>query len=613
MKGKLTRSSTCGSLRFPPNLCCVECEPSITRALQKGTQPKSIKKCHRPWLPKWGNHREIEKVMVFKKANAFLGIDIDEGDILIDTYLYKESNGNIVKELVTNTPPVNSAANESQVEILECTIPPIILPPSQEIHNESSITSDNNNNFLQSQSQSESESQTDSFQDKNRRSVSTGKDAFLKEIICRSNKQDVTVTIPTTHELVHVSHLARLEAKAKNYDKLMRELSRKKYKGSKMGDAMLGLGASLIPQAGYAGYASVIPFVVGNIFQNAGVPIDTTKIVMSSPSKEKIRKCVTENAVDTILLIQASLKMNNHVYISSDKGNKKGNKNLAKFICWYDVKLNEVKKFLLDVDCTDENTKDITDAIVHALRRTFSSGTAIVIRGQCTDSGGGGTKAALARSLAARNLSHPNYLVGTCSLHNLQTGLRNAVESVLGEGGQNNEGEYVMNVMQLLHGAYNIQNWQETEELKELWTYVQQEEIAHELFKKLEEPVLTRWWLVGACASSFKAHIGTWTKICRAIRNSAKSGSASSKIASCTLNLIHNKCIINDLHLLVGFHEFFLNTHFNFFQEADPMVANSTSFIARHVTVRFFLMDQDIMKIENEYDNISHFMIIRDH
>ena len=68
-----------------------------------------------------------------------------------------------------------------------------------------------------------------------------------------------------------------------------------------MVDAMLGLGASLIPQAGYAGYANVIPFVVGNIFQNAGVPIDTTKIVMSSPSKEKIRKCVTENVVDTIL------------------------------------------------------------------------------------------------------------------------------------------------------------------------------------------------------------------------------------------------------------------------------------------------------------------------
>ena len=126
--------------------------------------------------------------MVFKKANAFLGIDIDEGDILIDTYLYKESNCNLVKDLAKNTPPVNSAVNELHVEIWECTSPPVVLPPSQALDNDSSITSDNNNNFIQSQSQNESDSQTDSFQDKNRRSVSTGKDAFLREYTDRINK-----------------------------------------------------------------------------------------------------------------------------------------------------------------------------------------------------------------------------------------------------------------------------------------------------------------------------------------------------------------------------------------------------------------------------------------
>ena len=53
-----------------------------------------------------------------------------------------------------------------------------------------------------------------------------------------------------------------------------------------------------------------------------------------------------------------------------------------------------------------------------------------------------------------------HYLVGTCTLHNLQTGLRNAVEAVFGESGQNEKGEYHMNVMQMIYGAYNIQNWQ---------------------------------------------------------------------------------------------------------------------------------------------------------
>ena len=55
------------------------------------------------------------------------------------------------------------------------------------------------------------------------------------------------------------------------------------------------------------------------------------------------------------------------------------------------------------------------------------------------------------------------YLVTTCALHNLQTCLRNSVVNVLGEGGMKDKGEPLMNVMQMLHGAYNLQNWQEDE------------------------------------------------------------------------------------------------------------------------------------------------------
>ena len=36
-----------------------------------------------------------------------------------------------------------------------------------------------------------------------------------------------------------------------------------------------------------------------------------------------------------------------------------------------------------------------------------------------------------------------------------------------------------------------------------------------------------------------------------------------------------NKIIINDMHLLVTFHESFLFTHFQFFQNNDPAIKNS--------------------------------------
>ena len=148
---------------------------------------------------------------------------------------------------------------------------------------------------------------------------------------------------------------------------------------------------------------------------------------------------------------------------------------------------------------------------------------------------------------------------------------------MLGEGGMNEKKEPVMNVMQMLHGAYNLQNWQEDSELKQLWTHLTAD-AANETFKKLEEPIMTRWWLVGACACSFKKSMATWRKICKAIRNSAPGGSASSKIASCTLNFIDSPIIINDLHLMCFFHEAFLFKHFKFLQLTDKWSSKTQVF-----------------------------------
>ena len=68
-----------------------------------------------------------------------------------------------------------------------------------------------------------------------------------------------------------------------------------------------------------------------------------------------------------------------------------------------------------------------------------------------------------------------------------------------------------------------------------------------------------------------------------------------------------NKCIINDLHLLVVFNENFLYPHFKFFQETDPKLKKSCSFLARHVTVWFYLMWEDRIQKENETEDIILF------
>eukprot|EP00957_Ditylum_brightwellii_P159601 12149159-Ditylum_brightwellii.AAC.1 len=111
----------------------------------------------------------------------------------------------------------------------------------------------------------------------------------------------------------------------------------------------------------------------------------------------------------------------------------------------------------------------------------------------------------------------------------------------------------------MFHWAYAIQNWQEEAELKELWKYIADVNKEGNKFCKFDEPVLTWWWLVGTCTTSFKDSMQQWKRICATIQNSAPLQSASYKIASCTTNLINNAAIINDLELLVAYHKSFID------------------------------------------------------
>ena len=65
----------------------------------------------------------------------------------------------------------------------------------------------------------------------------------------------------------------------------------------------------------------------------------------------------------------------------------------------------------MDCDCVEEDIKDIYKGIKHSLSRFFD-GLNITLKDQCTDSGGGGTKFALAREIASPNMNANNYLVG---------------------------------------------------------------------------------------------------------------------------------------------------------------------------------------------------------
>ena len=91
----------------------------------------------------------------------------------------------------------------------------------------------------------------------------------------------------------------------------------------------------MVPHAVISGVGTVSPMAVRKILANAGIPFDADKIVDSLPGQDTFGHTVIKNAADTIILTKSSIKLNPYVFISCDKGNTKGKKNLEKYLCWY--------------------------------------------------------------------------------------------------------------------------------------------------------------------------------------------------------------------------------------------------------------------------------------
>ena len=99
------------------------------------------------------------------------------------------------------------------------------------------------------------------------------------------------------------------------------------------------------------------------------------------PSHTHIKKMVENNVVSSVMLTREAIRKKKYIYICADKGNKKGNKNLPKFICWYDLDDEKVKTSMIDCNCTDESIKDIPRALRHSIARIFPDDILVEMHG----------------------------------------------------------------------------------------------------------------------------------------------------------------------------------------------------------------------------------------
>jgi hypothetical protein len=198
----------------------------------------------------------------------------------------------------------------------------------------------------------------------------------------------------------------------------------------------------------------MIPLFAAGTLIDAGVlaKAKVSAFFKSYPSETYLRDLVFAFAAENMYHLGEKIK-NVRVFLSCDKGNKRGISHFVKILSWYDRKSFSVTKQLLDIDASEGTTDDCGDAIAASLKKIGS----VQLQGQTTDSGGGGVLDGLHKAIEARQLVRPDYVVASCSLHNLQLSIANPIKQTMGDGGLEKK-----NVMQLLHSVHDLQEAMET-------------------------------------------------------------------------------------------------------------------------------------------------------
>ena len=269
---------------------------------------------------------------------------------------------------------------------------------------------------------------------------------------------------------------------------------------------------------------------------------------------------------------------------------------------------------LIDVDAAGGTSNDAAAAIAHSLKGKLPAVQPLILAGTASDSGGGGTGESLLASLRGEGCADENTRWLPCSLHNVQTPLRNAVEEVFGKGGSVErvlEGgkkvqDYLINAMQLMNGIHNIFSYLDIEVLKLAWEHANERLGTNVLFHKITNPVLTRWWLVGTTACELDEHWEIWKVVMEGLVNLPKgkddnnnSGNVVRDIAAANVNLMTFDEIRADIKIIGALHTYFVFPHFAFLQGGDPVTFNKAGYQGRLIAERYFLMHQDLSACEN--------------
>ena len=482
--------------------------------------------------------------------------------------------------------------------------------------------------------------------------VATTEDKKLKAITfmvvpVKSQGRNLNIKIPTTHRIIPYNLLKRYEKDSATLSAVRKKLRASKHTASAFGQALCSIGLAAVPNLALKAAMCLLPVLLCAVLEDAGLfesKFKLVKFAKAFPSDNCYRTMMQRTAAMDTMALGYNLRRYRHVYLSSDKGNKKGVGHFVKCLSWFnfDADMLKVQKQLLDNDASDGKTVECARAIKASLGKVSHGETDALLNGSASDSGGGGVLDDLAEKLQAEGVcdTTESYLVSNCTLHATQLQLANAVKATHGEGGLDRD-----NVMQMLHCVCDLEEcmhtdaWRHTLKMSNDYVHqcansqdmnaddedefatdfkrvvrffpfkvkliVETDDIKGSLLEKIQAPVLTRWWTVGVGAEHLFCFYPAIFKAAQVVVNSNDRNSRPWKIASGLYKLMSDPHNFIDVALVKCFHKHFISRHVGWLQSSTDL-SGTEGFQAHNIAARCYLMTRQHDQMNVEAINSTH-------
>ena len=308
--------------------------------------------------------------------------------------------------------------------------------------------------------------------------------------------------------------------------------------------------------------------------------LNAKQISKCLPCRNTIVRLIKNFCVDVIILLRKFLRSADAVSLSADKGNKGGIHHLVKMYACYDYEEERVFCGTLDIDSTSDSSADHAKAIAHSVD-TILQNCIPGFTSQTTDAGGGGVGGSLQKALDDKGLINDkiyNYIMGFCSLHDLQSVIRNSIESTFGTGGLDH-----FNVIQMVHSCWDMQEaFISRASFKEVFISAARSEgiiEENEKMQNISKLVFTRWWRVTSACKHVLYFWPVWVIMANKCMSLSAKSLKLGKIARGLLILMSHKSMLADLSFIVAFSDTWVNKHMKFMQSTCLMPENTVSWL----------------------------------